>query len=191
SMASPPPAWKFESVTDKGATQYKPTASTPTVVRDAFAASKATTAKFVADVKSGSIKVDETAAPATIPAAAGPVPAAAAKPAKDYTAIFKMDPARIRFSQDSISGQFKGDEGNVNTLAANLKSGTVSADKIPAIMLVERQGKIITLDNRRLYAFKQAGVEVRCRWATPDEVKNNSFKFTAGRLGKASIEVRL
>jgi hypothetical protein len=115
--------------------------------------------------------------------------AEASKTEKDYDAVFLMDAAKIRFSQDSISAYFK-DGNSVESLANSLKSGSVTADEVQPILLVERQKKLITLDNRRLWAFKEAGKEVRCRWATPDEIKANAFKFTAGKLGKTTITVR-
>jgi hypothetical protein len=113
---------------------------------------------------------------------------------KDYNAIFLMDPAKIRYSQDSIARDFK-DGGSIQTLSASLKSGRVKASEIEPILLVEKKKNskpvFITLDNRRLWAFKNAGVQVRCQWATPEEVKSNAFKFTAGKLGLATITVRI
>lgn len=117
----------------------------------------------------------------------------AEKSEKDYTEVFLMDPATIRFSQDSISAYFK-DDSSVESLANSLKTGSVKADAVQPILLVERRQKgkprLITLDNRRLWAFKEAGKSVRCRWATPKEIEANSFKFTAGKFGKATITVR-
>lgn len=122
--------------------------------------------------------------------------AEAEKSEKDYTAVFLMDPATIRFSQDSISAYFK-DESSVESLASSLKAGRVKADDVQPIMLVQRKQKgkprLITLDNRRLWAFKEAGKQVRCRWATPEEITANLFKFTAGngsKFGRATITIR-
>ncbi|MCS6863481.1 MAG: hypothetical protein NZS48_00190 [Gemmata sp.] len=70
-----------------------------------------------------------------------------------------IDPMKIRFSQDSIKGSFK-DGGNVHQLAADLIAGKVDPNSIPPIRLVERDGKIYTLDNRRLKAFQEAGITI-------------------------------
>ncbi len=110
------------------------------------------------------------------------------KPAKDYSAIFLVDPAEIRYSQDSISYTFQ-DGGNIESTASQLKLGTLTADKVTPIFILERKGKKITLDNRRLWAFKKAGVQIRCQWATPEKIKKDDFKFTAGANGKATITV--
>ncbi|MGH2351657.1 MAG: hypothetical protein ACRDI2_10050 [Chloroflexota bacterium] len=111
------------------------------------------------------------------------------KPAKNYNAIFLKDPSTLRFSQDSIDRSFTSGE-SFDTLISDLKAGRKTAASVPPIRLVERKGMLITLDNRRLYCFKEAGVQIRCRWAKPSEVKNESWKFTAGKLGKATIVVR-
>ncbi len=62
---------------------------------------------------------------------------------------------RVRFTQNNISKNFK-DGKNVNDLIADLKSGKISSDDIPAIRVFEKDGKIYSLDNRRLKAFQDA-----------------------------------
>ncbi|NJL28319.1 MAG: hypothetical protein HC897_10735 [Thermoanaerobaculia bacterium] len=71
-----------------------------------------------------------------------------------------IDPSRIRFSQDSISFQFKEGAGSVDDLITGLKSGRFDPSSIPPIRIVAKDGKVFTLDNRRLYAFQHAGVEI-------------------------------
>jgi hypothetical protein len=75
-------------------------------------------------------------------------------------------------------------------LISDLRAGRKSASDVPAIRVLTRKGNLITLDNRRLYCFKQAGVPINCKWAKPTEVTNQSWKFTAGKFGKPTIVVR-
>lgn len=60
------------------------------------------------------------------------------------------------------------------------------------IRLVERSGNLISIDNRRLQAFRQAGVDVPTRMATPAEIQQaiGQGKFSAGELGTATIRIR-
>jgi hypothetical protein len=54
---------------------------------------------------------------------------------------------------------------------------------------VERDGQLFTLDNRRLEAFRRAGVPIPWRMATPEEIEEESFKFTT-KNGGISVKVR-
>ncbi|WP_316763687.1 RHS repeat-associated core domain-containing protein [Streptomyces herbicida] len=100
----------------------------------------------------------------------------------------KMNPAKIRYTQDSIKGSYK-DGRSLDETIAELQSGEKSADDIQPIRVFERDGNIYSLDNRRLYAFKQADVPVRFVKASPREVEQESWKFTTKNDG-ASIRVR-
>jgi hypothetical protein len=99
-----------------------------------------------------------------------------------------IDPNRVRFSQNSIRATFR-DGGSIDQLAEGLRSGSVNAEDVAPIRLFERDGKLFTLDNRRLEAFRRAGVRVPYRMATPEEVQEESWKFTTQNEG-ASIRVR-
>ncbi len=66
------------------------------------------------------------------------------------------NPLDVRFSQPTISQNFSSN-GTVDNLARQLRNGK-SVDDIPAIRVVERNGELITLDNRRLAAFQNGGV---------------------------------
>lgn len=99
-----------------------------------------------------------------------------------------IDPALVRFSQDSISGTFKGG-GSVADLAAGLRNGTINPSDIPPINLVNREGQLFTLDNRRLAAFQQAGVPVPYQMATPEQAAAQGWKFTT-QNGGTSIRIR-
>jgi len=95
----------------------------------------------------------------------------------------------IRFTQDSISATFK-DGSSVDDLINGLKSGKISPDDVPAIRIFEKDGVIYSLDNRRLYAFKEAGIDnINYVWATPEEIANEAWKMTTNN-GGVTIRVR-
>jgi len=100
----------------------------------------------------------------------------------------RINPNMVRFSQDSIGATFKNG-GSIDDLASGLRNGATDPAVIPQIRLFERDGVLYTLDNRRLWAFQQAGVEVPYRMATADEVAAEAFKFTTSNQG-ASVRVR-
>jgi filamentous hemagglutinin len=99
-----------------------------------------------------------------------------------------VDPKSIRFTQDSIKNVFQ-DRRTLQSLIDDLKSGKVTADDIPAIRVFEKDGKIFSLDNRRLKAFQEAGVPIRTIPATPQEIANESWKMTTKTDG-LTIKVR-
>lgn len=72
---------------------------------------------------------------------------------------------------------------------SGLKNGSIKPTDLPEIRIVEKDGKLFTLDNRRLYAAHEAGTQVRYRMATPEEVAKESWKFTTQNDG-TSIRVR-
>ena len=99
-----------------------------------------------------------------------------------------IDSAAVRFSQSSISRNFSAG-GTIDDLATGLRSGSVNPTSIPPIRLVEREGSMFTLDNRRLWSFQQAEVPVPYRMATPQEAAAEAWKFTTPNGGN-SIRVR-
>jgi len=68
------------------------------------------------------------------------------------------NPKDIRYTQDSISKDFKNNKGSIKSLIDKLKKGKISPDDLPNIRVVEKNGKVYSLDNRRLHAYKEAGV---------------------------------
>ena len=78
-----------------------------------------------------------------------------------------MDPSDIRFTQDSISSTFQ-DGSAVDDMVNGLKNGTIDPKSVKPIRVFQQNGKIYSLDNRRLYAFKQAGMDnIRVKWVNP------------------------
>ena len=74
-------------------------------------------------------------------------------------------------------------------LIDDLKSGKVTAKDIPAIRTFQKDGQTFSLDNRRLKAFQEAGVPIRTRPATAQEIANDAFKLTS-KNGGSSVKVR-
>jgi len=99
-----------------------------------------------------------------------------------------INPGNIRFTQNSISATFQ-DGRTVSDLVNGLKTGEINATNISPIRVFEKDGQIFTLDNRRLYAYQEAGVEILYRWATAEEVSAEAWKFTTTN-GGTSIRVR-
>ncbi len=102
-----------------------------------------------------------------------------------------MDPNSIRFSQDSIKSTFR-DGRSIDKLANGLRNGSVKPQDVPAIRLVNRNGRLVTIDNRRLEAFRRAGKPIRTRMATQKEIiqAQRQGKFSAGKSGTQNIRVR-
>lgn len=100
-----------------------------------------------------------------------------------------MDSSKIRFSQNDIGSTFK-DGRSIEELAQGLRAGTIKPGDVEPIGLVVKDGHLFTLDNRRLWAFQQAGMDVPCRMATPQEaakaVSRNKFST---RNGGTSVRV--
>ena len=81
------------------------------------------------------------------------------------------------------------DGTSIDDLAEELRSGRIRPHDVPAIRVFERDGKLFTLDNRRLDAFRRAGVDVPVRMATPQDMAEEAWKFTTHNDG-VSIRIR-
>jgi len=102
-----------------------------------------------------------------------------------------MKPSHIRYSQDSIKDTYKDGKKVADTIAG-LKDGSINPSEIPQIRLFWKDGKIYSLDNRRLATFQESGRDVPYRMATRREVKNDieeGNKFSTLNDG-VSIRVR-
>ena len=102
-----------------------------------------------------------------------------------------VDPNRIRFSQSSIKDSFR-DGRSLSELVEGLKAGSITPGDVPAIRVVKRGKFLVSIDNRRLAAFREAGVPIRTRLATSREVAQarRSGKFSAGQFGSDTIKIR-
>lgn len=74
-------------------------------------------------------------------------------------------------------------------MASALRNGRLDASDVPPIRLFEKDGNLLTLDNRRLEAFRRAEIDVPYRMTTPGEVSAESWKVTTKNQG-ASVRVR-
>ena len=92
-------------------------------------------------------------------------------------AVKTIDPALVRFSQKTIGATFK-EGGRVDGLARALRGagGRDLASRIPPIRLVNRNGVLYTLDNRRLAAFSGSGQQISYRMATSQEIAKEWLK---------------
>lgn len=99
-----------------------------------------------------------------------------------------LDPRVVRYSQDSAGGNFRPPFGSVDEFAQGLSNGTIKAADVAPIRIVVREGNVYTLDNRRLYGFEQAGVNVP--YVKLDTIpKSQLFKFSTEN-GGTSILIR-
>jgi hypothetical protein len=81
------------------------------------------------------------------------------------------------------------DGTSIDNLAEELRSGRIRPRDVPAIRVFEHDGKLFTLDNRRLEAFRRAGVDVPTRMASPLEMAEGAWKFTTPN-DAVSIRIR-
>ena len=101
-----------------------------------------------------------------------------------------VNPKDVNFMQRSIKNQTG--EHTVLGNAEALKSGALKATDLPEIRIwQDADGKLWTLDHRRLAAFRMAELDsVPFRWATDEEVANQMWKMTTKTNG-ISIKLKL
>jgi len=91
-----------------------------------------------------------------------------------------INPSNVRFTQDSIRATLKSGQ-SIDELAATLRGpdGANVARGMEPIRLVEKDGLLWTLDNRRLAAFAGTGRDIPFRMATGAEISAEwANKFT-------------
>ena len=97
------------------------------------------------------------------------------------------NPQKIRYTQDSISKKFR-DGSSVDDMISGLKNGSITPDDVPSIQVFKKDGALYSLDNRRLYAFKQAGMnKINIKMVSYKNIPK--WKLTS-RNGGTSIRVR-
>ncbi len=72
--------------------------------------------------------------------------------------LYHLNPKNIRFTQPNASPYFSNGT-RIDDLIPKLKSGEVSPYSIPPIQVVQKSGKLFSIDNRRLLAFNTAGID--------------------------------
>ena len=70
---------------------------------------------------------------------------------------YSLSPKDIRFTQATIGTHFS-DGRRVDDLVDQLRTGAVLPRDLPPIQVVQKDGLLFSLDNRRLMAFNLAGV---------------------------------
>ena len=102
----------------------------------------------------------------------------------------RINPQLIRFSQNSISFNFSKPFENqtLDSFITALSNGEIDPTSINPIRIVEKDGKIFTLDNRRLFSFQQANIDIP--FQKLDHIpKRQKFKFSTGNDG-VDIEIK-
>ena len=91
-----------------------------------------------------------------------------------------IDTAAVRFTQNSIRSTFRNGESLTEVANALRGSGgDALASQFSPIRLIEKDGLLYTLDNRRLAVFSAAGRDIPYRMATEAEILAEwSSKFT-------------
>ena len=96
----------------------------------------------------------------------------------------RMSPRDIAYLNSSIKREFRDGISIYDTMNA-LKNGCIDTDDIPAITVVEYKDVTYSLNNRRLWAFKESGVE-----DIPVIVKEADSSFIA-RVNKRLHEIHI
>ncbi len=101
-----------------------------------------------------------------------------------------VNPKDVNFMQSSIKNQTG--EHTVLGNAEALKSRAIKATDLPEIRIwQDADGKLWTLDHRRLAAFRIAELDsVPFSWATDEEVANQMWKMTTKTNG-TSVKLKL
>ena len=78
----------------------------------------------------------------------------------------------------------------IDDLAEGLKSGKIKPSNIDPIRVVEKDGKLYSLDNRRLFAYKEASIKdipvEHVSLDDPDILKEWGEKFRAINIYRSS-----
>ncbi len=99
-----------------------------------------------------------------------------------------INPRLVRFAQNSVKSAFRNGSTIDNTVQG-IRSGEVDPAVFPPIRLIEIDGDLYTLDNRRLVVFQKANIPVPYRTATSEEIASSGGKFST-RSGGISIQIR-
>lgn len=104
------------------------------------------------------------------------------------SAMNYVNPRYVWYTQDSISPRFRSYHQSVEGTTRSLRDRTQTAHRIDHIGVFSWNGNVHTEDNRRLYAFKGAGLTcVPVQWTTLAFVNPNKLTTTNGG---SSINVR-
>jgi len=89
----------------------------------------------------------------------------------NYNRAFLTDSRDIRFTQLDIDTKISGPSGTIHNLRDSLANGYDPSNISPIRIYKDgNTGAIYSLDNRRLWAAKEADTLVNARWATDAEI---------------------
>ncbi|WP_083755909.1 RHS repeat-associated core domain-containing protein [Methanosarcina acetivorans] len=101
-----------------------------------------------------------------------------------------IDPSKVRYTQSSISRTFSNSDETVDDLIEGLKNGNVDPSKVEPIRIFEMNGKLYSLDHRRLYAYKQVGLDIPYEYASPAQIRKDWDKKLTTTNDGVSIKIR-
>lgn len=119
--------------------------------------------------------------------------------------IGKVDAKKIRYSQNNADYWFykknpdgsylkvngkRVKDGTVDDLIKKLKECPGYADELPPIKIVEKDGLIYSIDNRRLYACKKAGVNIKYKKVKYSDLSRNERSHFSTINKGVDIEIR-
>ena len=82
----------------------------------------------------------------------------------------------IFFTQHTVGHNFK-DGRSVESLTEELKKNTIKPEEVECIRVTWHLERWFALDNRRLRAFKDAGIQMLAVWALPFEEVKGEFYY--------------
>lgn len=93
-----------------------------------------------------------------------------------------LNPEDIMFSQSTIGKEFKDGRRIADTLK-KLKKKEISIEAIPPIRVIQQQGVWVSIDNRRLWVFKQ----LRPGLILVDEMSDKSLLYGSKKLTRTNV----
>lgn len=89
---------------------------------------------------------------------------------EDALACERIDPFSVRFTQDTAGWRYSNG-GTIGDFAEDLRNDRVDWQKMDPIRLVEHNGSLFSIDNRRLVAFQMADRPIPYRMAREEEME--------------------
>jgi hypothetical protein len=94
-----------------------------------------------------------------------------------------ISPWRIRSSQNTASWNFKPpfQNSSIGDAAFQLREGQISPEQFGAVKLVEKDGMIWSVDNRRILTFRSAGMDIpyeKTTWEALTPAQKSHFTST-------------
>jgi len=94
----------------------------------------------------------------------------------DQASILMMSAKLIHFTQKNLDDQKFLDGKSVQGLIEGLRDGSIHPSEVPPISVVRLDGKLYSIDNRRLYAFQAAEVDIPYKIVEPTDAFWDHFE---------------